>query len=456
MHNEERDMAIHKLTWGFVQKVTEAGVYGDGAGLWLQVRNEGAAKSWLFRWTDRRTKQDRNMGLGPVHTVDIAQARQNAKHCRELVAAGKDPLKERKSERLDSEIRAGLARTVRDVVDEFYDAHIQHLGKNKKRKLSREDFLRQMRLYVLPTIGDIPIAKVTRPIILDKMGLRRMWMEHYPTARDIYSYLRRIFSMAIEAGYCGHPKPPNPLDWEGLKHVLPSPKRVHKVKHYASLPYLEAGRFMRHLRAHQDRSLRLDRKTDTGRPITALLLEFVALSAVRVSEAVEATWDQFQDLDGPNPIWVVPAENHKSGHITDEPHRVPLIKPMLAILDEMKRCRGVGGIVFSSIHCGHRQPFAHSAATTFVKRVLGWEDVDVTTHGFRTTFGDWARANGYPPAWIDLQQGHIPHGQTAQAYQKDDLVEPRRAMMEAWGKFCDLPPADETRVTNLHDHRRSA
>jgi integrase len=448
-------MAIEKLTWGFVQKVTKNGMYGDGGGLWLQVTNAGAGKSWLFRWTDRRTRKDRNMGLGAVHTVDIVQARELAMRCRGWIAAGKEPRKEREAERLDSEIRAGEAKTVKEVVDEFYDAHIQHLGKNKKRQLSREDFLRRMQLHVLPTIGHMPIAKVARVTILDTMGLRRMWTEHYPTARDNYSDLRRIFSMAIEAGYCGHPKPPNPLDWEGLKHVLPSPKRVHKVKHYASLPYLEAGRFMAHLRLHQDKSLRLDRKSDTGRPITALLLEFVALSAVRVSEAVHATWDQFQDLDGPNPVWVVPTENHKVGHITDLPHRVPLTKPMLAILEEMKRCRGVGGIVFSSIHRGHRQPLAHGAATTFVKRVLGW-DMDVTTHGFRTTFGDWARANSYPQAWIDLQLGHIPHGQTAQAYQKDDLVEPRRAMMEAWGKFCELPPADETRVTNLHDHRRTA
>ena len=77
-------MAIHKLTWGFVQKVAKNGMYGDGGGLWLQVTNDGSGKSWLFRWTDRRSKQDRNMGLGPVHTVDIAHAREAAKKCREI------------------------------------------------------------------------------------------------------------------------------------------------------------------------------------------------------------------------------------------------------------------------------------------------------------------------------------------------------------------------------------
>src|SRR6266508_3302119 len=166
-------MAIEKLRWGFVQRVTENGMKGDGGGLWLSVTNGGKGKSWIFRWTDRRTKQDRGIGLGPVHTVDIAQARQKAKHCRELVAAGKDPKAERDNERLEADIRAELARTVREVVDEFYDAHIQHLGRNKRRRLSREDFLRRMRLHVLPTIGDLPIAKVTRATILDAMGLRR-------------------------------------------------------------------------------------------------------------------------------------------------------------------------------------------------------------------------------------------------------------------------------------------
>src|SRR5262249_53264492 len=98
--------------------------------------------------------------------------------------------------------------------------------------------------------------------------------------------------------------------------------------------------------------------------------------------------------------------------------------------------------------------FNAGSLNDFLQKRLKWE-LHITWHGFRSTLTDWGKANGYPMELIDLQVGHIPHGKVAQAYQRDPLVEQRRPMMEEWGKFCGLPPADDSRVVNFQDRRNA-
>ena len=105
-------MAIHKLRWSKVQSLTKNGMYGDGGNLWLSVTNDGAGKSWVFRWTVPGTRRERVMGLGSIHTVDLEEAREEARKYRKVLMAGKDPLAERDGARLDQDIARGLAKTV--------------------------------------------------------------------------------------------------------------------------------------------------------------------------------------------------------------------------------------------------------------------------------------------------------------------------------------------------------
>jgi integrase len=429
-------MAIEKLSGTFIRKVTKNGLHADGGNLYLQVTNGGTGKSWLFRWTDRRTKRQRSMGLG----TDTAKARDKAKSYRQWLSDGKDPWAEREAARLESEITAGEAKTVRDLVDEFYAAKIKHLSPH-----TRKSFNGIIGRHVLCKIGDMPIATVTRNHCLDTIGLRKLWESKHGTAEQLLSYLQRMFSLAIEEGYCGNPKPSNPLDWEGLKHVLPDRKRVHKIEHHPALRYQDAGRFMRDLRAYKDRSVR-----KTGHPARALWLEFVVLTGVRVSEARLATWSEVRGLNTPNPVWVVPAAHHKIGHITEKPHEIPVTKPMLAILDEMRRRHGdnPNSLVFPSpygLKHGKPRPFDVGSANTFIKGCLKW-NVHITAHGFRSCVTDWAIANGYPEGLVDLQVGHLPRGKVAQAYRRDPLTEARRPMMEAWGVHCATPPVADNVV----------
>jgi integrase len=445
--------AIHKLSETFIRKVTKDGCYGDGGGLWLQVSNGGDGKSWLFKYTDRRTRKPTNMGLGSLNTVNLSEARDKALACRKLLDGGKDPRAERDAAKLESDIRAGEAKTVRQAWEEFYDAKVKPLGRH-----SRKNYPRLMERHVLKVIGDMPIAKVTRNHVLDVVGLRRLWETRHKSGVTLLSILTRMFSLAIERGYCGHPKPPNPLDWEGLKHVLPDPKRVHKVKHRASLRYQDTPRFMQALRRYKDRSVR-----NKGHPTRALWLEFVVLSGVRLSEARLATWSEMQGLDGLYPVWVVPVDHHKignSGH-TDEPHIIPLTKPMVAVLHEMRRRHGSNpnALVFPSpygLKHGKPRPFDVGSANTFIKGCLQW-DMHVTAHGFRSTFTDWARAQSR--GWHDLieeQVGHVRGAKVQRAYRHDPLTEQRRPMMELWGEFCAMPPPAADNVVTLNRKEAAA
>jgi Arm DNA-binding domain len=237
-------MAIHKLSAARIAKLTTNGMYGDGGNLWLCVSGNGRAKSWVFRWTERGTGRERNIGLGPLHTVDLARARDLAKANRLLLLEGKDPKEHRDAERLDAAIAAGRAKTVKQVTDEYWDAMIAGTSLAYRRSTHIE-----LRDYVYNKIGHLPIQKVDRAVILEDTGIKKDWTTKNPTAKRARFHLGRIFEFAITHHYY-HGE--NPAAWKHLKHVLRSPNKVHKVKHFASLSsYKEIGELMQKLRAHR-------------------------------------------------------------------------------------------------------------------------------------------------------------------------------------------------------------
>jgi hypothetical protein len=123
---EGQKVAIHKLSESKIAKLTKD--TGDGGGLWLQVRNNGNAKSWIFRWTERGTGRERNLGLGPLHTINLEEAREMARRYRKLLLQGEDPKAERDNTRLDDQIAQDLVKKVSQVADEYFDAKIAQVG----------------------------------------------------------------------------------------------------------------------------------------------------------------------------------------------------------------------------------------------------------------------------------------------------------------------------------------
>src|SRR5262249_49683127 len=170
-------MAMYKLSATRINKIIrqgKKGKYGDGGNLWLEVAGVDVA-SWLFRWKDRITKKDRSISYGPWHITDLAR-------------------------RLDEQIKRGLARTVRQVVDEFDRDIISHNARNTQIGTRR-----RMRI-VNRTIGDMPFAKVTRQIILDDagLGLSKLWVEKHPTGKHLQSETAQLFVYGIDKAYKRH------------------------------------------------------------------------------------------------------------------------------------------------------------------------------------------------------------------------------------------------------------
>jgi integrase len=360
--------------------------------------------------------------------------RAQAQH--QLLDEGKDPLEERANKQLEHDISVGAAVTVNDILDKYFELKIAKKSYNYRKSTAR--FLDGIR----GTIGHMPVRMITPTVIVDKAGLidkagithplRKLWVEKHPTAVHLQSHLNRIFSMAKVA--CGLATNPAALP-DNLKHLLPD--HVHKVEHRASLHYTEVGRFLDAVRRYEDRSAR-----KTGRTNVSLWLEFVVLTGVRISEVRLAEWSEFDDLD--EMVWNVPPEHRKTGFKTGEVRRVPITRPMLAVLEEMRRRRtdqSPDALVFPSPY--GNQPFAVSTIMRFIRFALKWQ-IKVHAHGFRTTLNDWREANtGYSEKLVKLQLDHLPEGKLAQAYTRDDFLPQRRKMMEDWGAFCARtePPA---------------
>jgi hypothetical protein len=168
-------MALEKLTSTRINKLIkqgQRGKYGDGGNLWLEVASADVA-FWLFRWKDRITKQDRSMSYGPWHITSLEQARKLAQADRRLLWESKDPKQIRDARKLDEQIASGLARTVRQVADEFDRNILSHNAPNTQIGMRRR--LRDINR----AIGDMPFAKVTTHTIVDDagLGLSKLWVE---------------------------------------------------------------------------------------------------------------------------------------------------------------------------------------------------------------------------------------------------------------------------------------
>jgi integrase len=479
-------MIRHKLKWNWCLKVTENGLYSDGGNLYLQVRNDGAAKSWIFRYVDPRTKKDTLMGLGSIHAVDLNKARVRAGTYSEQLEEGKDPKAERDGAKLDAAIAAGRAKTMDEVYEEFCAAKLVHTATSSQYYATRT-----IKNHLLDKIvggrrvGDMPIAKVDQGVANAVLS-EEFWRTMNPTAIQLHSYAKRLFSFAIQkAYYTGK----NPFAWvDNLQHALVPSKVVHTKKHRASLPYKDLPQFMEAVSSYQDRSSR-----HHGHPNIALCLKFVVLSGVRSSEPRLAQWKEF---DFATMVWAVPPEHHKIGRLTRLPHYLPITPQMLTVLEEMQRRRldpspdafvffspyrvyravgrrGIKGQSFAQHPSsrgalgnepprnGTSKPFGRPALLAFVRGSLKC-DVNITPHGFRSTLRDWCRAQGskYPKEWWDLQVGHLlgSGNETDQAYGPDTLVEERRVMMTEYGRYCSAPAPEPASadVVEFTDRRKRA
>jgi Arm DNA-binding domain/Phage integrase central domain len=267
-----------KLTASKIANIsTKNGTYGDGGNLWLQITNNGAGQSWLFRWSARGTGRERVMGLGSLRTIDLDRARELARGYRQMLLEGKDPKAERDDVKFSAQVAAGLVRTVGQVADEYFEQRIAHKSPGHRKSAT---YL--LKTHVHDRIGHMPIQKVNRNTILETCGFRELWTQQNQTARKVLVHLNGMFMLA-KARHYFHGE--NPAAWkEGLKYVLQSSSDIHQVKHHPGPDYKDMFRFMQRLRSSEDRS-----PHKRGRPMVTFVIEFLALTGVRSAEVRFAT-----------------------------------------------------------------------------------------------------------------------------------------------------------------------
>ena len=210
----------------------------------------------------------------------------------------------------------------------------------------------------------------------------------------------------------------NPARWRGhLDKLLPKRSKVRKVEHHAALPYGEMPGFVTALRAQEG--------------VAARALEFAILTAARTGEVLGATW---QEIDFRERVWTVPGTRMKGG----KEHRVPLSEQAIAVLEGM-RANGERSDAKAFIFPGarHGRPLSNMAFLMLMRRM---GRTDLTAHGFRASFKTWAgEETSFPRDVIERALAHVIGNKAEQAYDRGDLFQKRRGLMEAWGRFCTSP-----------------
>jgi integrase len=387
-----------------VTRAKEPGRYPDGGGLYLQVTPQGA-RSWTFRF--ERGGRERQMGLGPLHTITLADARTRAAACRKLLLDGLDPIEARKAQQTEAALEAARSVTFAACVEQYIEAH-RAGWRNAKHA---DQWTATLKTYAEPIIGKLAVQAVDVGLVT--RILEPIWSTKTETASRLRGRIEAVLDWATSRGLR---KGENPARWRGhLDNLLPKRSKVRKVEHHAALPYVEMGAFMAELRAQDGTAARA--------------LEFLILTATRTGETIGARWDE---LAGDGKLWTVPPERIKTGR----EHRVPLSAPAAAIVKRQREGTG-GHFVFAGGRRG--KPLSNMALLALLKR-MGRSDL--TAHGFRSTFRDWAaERTNYPRDVAEMALAHAVGDKVEAAYRRGDLFEKRRRLMEEWARFCGIVQA---------------
>ncbi len=394
---------VGKLSALAVAKVVEPGYYGDGGGLLLQVTKSGA-KTWVFRFKSPVTGKAREMGLGALSTYSLAEARIRARDARQVVDAGRDPIAEREEVRQKARLESAKSMTFDQCASAYIEAH-RAGWKNAKHAAQ---WGATLSTYASPVIGLLSVSSVDMPLVL--RVLEPIWGTKTETASRLRGRIESVLDWATVRGFRSGD---NPARWKGhLDKVLPAPSKVQKVEHHAALPYRDAGGFMADLR----------KREGTG----ARALQFAILTAARSGEVRGAQW---QEIDLAARTWTIPAERMKSS----KEHRVPLSDQAIAMLESLPRVAGC-----ETVFVAPRGGVLSDMTLTAVLRRMNHGDL--TAHGFRSTFRDWAgETTAFPREVIEHALAHQLKDRTEAAYQRGDLLAKRARLMQAWAQYLDVP-----------------
>lgn len=377
-------ISVNKLPTGF---------HADGGNLYLRVKDTGA-RSWVFRY--KQAGKVTELGMGATTSRTLKQARVLAIKMRTALKEGKNPAPLIKEKLLTN------AMTFKDYALELIEAKRTE-WRNAKHAQQWENTLEQ---FAYPKIGAKLPADVTLADV--KAVLMPLWTTKTETAVRLRGRIEQVLDYAAVHEDADRR---NPARWKGnLDKVFPQPKKVSKVVHHPSAPYIEVPDIMSHLRGK-----------DTA---SAYNLRFTILTASRSGESRGALWSE---IDMANKVWTIPASRMKA----QREHKVPLCDEAIEVLTIMKEWNiKDADIVFM----GSRET---SITDVAINKTLHAINPNISVHGFRSSFRVWgAETTSTPSAVLELALAHVNQNEVEAAYQRSDLFDRRRDLMTVWGNYC--------------------
>ena len=393
-------------------KYAKPGRHADGGGLHLLVKKSGA-RSWVFRYMLKGKSRD--LGLSRCSEamailrsaghdeLTLAQARDVATIYRLKVKAGIDPIVERENIAIEKAAEAQAQKIAKVRFKDVAEAYIDANESNWKNKKHRQQWKNSLATYVYPIMGDLAVSDIETSHVL--AAIEPIWKDKAETASRVRGRIETVLDAAKVREYrTGE----NPARWRGhLSLILPARTKLSRGHHKAE-PYLSVPQILTQLRSRQ--------------AVAALALEFTILTAARTGEVIGATWDEIDIAKG---IWTISAKRMKAGR----QHRVPLSERAIEIVQQVKLLDGA--YVFSGPKGG---PLSGMAMSMLLRRMK----TDVTVHGFRSSFRDWAaECTGYPHEVCEMALAHTIGNKSEAAYRRGDLFEKRRRLMADWAEHCN-------------------
>ena len=396
---------LFRLNAKTVASIKQPGRHADGGNLYLSVSPSGA-KSWTFFY--KFEKRTREMGLGSLNAITLAEAREKAQAARRDLANGIDPLERKKSERLKP-----ATKTFGEVAEDYIQAH-----KSDWKNDKHQDQWRSSLMQHAASIWKMPVNEVDTPHVV--AALDPIWLSISETARRVRGRIETVLDAAKAKGLRSGE---NPARWRGHLEMHLAKKRK-KAGNFASMDYRDIPAFMAELRKQEG--------------IGPRALEFLILNANRTSEVAEAPWSEFSQTE---PHWTIAAARMK----VEKDYTIPYSRRSREILDEMHGMDTT--YVFPGTKRrkdGSSRPISTGTMASVLKRM---GITDATVHGFRATFRTWAAdETDHPRDVCEAALAHTISDKVEAAYNRAELLRKRNALLQDWADYCMSTPVERENI----------
>ncbi len=392
---------LHRLKPLTVEKAKKPGRYGDGGGLYLVVK-PGPRKSWAFIY--RRGAKMTELGLGSAADVPLVDVRAEATELRGILAANGEPKAHRERKRQAKALEDARTITFEKAARRY---HERHKAKWHSEQYAKQ-WLRGLELHAFPAIGNLSVRDVDMVAVLKVV--EPVWYDKPRVAQMVRANVESVLDLArVE----GQRTTDNPARWDLLKHSLPARKGARTAGHFRALSFTEMPALLADLEKQE--------------VISAACMRFTILTVARTKEATACRWPHVDLAARTRGVQIL-----KGGKAWQ--HLVPLSDQAFALLQGlMIDGKPVGEYVFPGRN--RRGPLGTSAMLDLLER-MGWSD-RTTTHGIRAAFKTWAtERTNYPREVVELCLSHVQGDALERAYQRGDILDKRRRLMQEWADYC--------------------